>query len=235
MTQQSGSVWQPCCRGVTSLLIFRPQRRANPDVPPTDGRRIEVVANGLPLWQGAQIAVDTTLVSPLQRDGQPRPGAVARPVLALAQAAACKRRTYPELQPGGRGRCRLVVFGLEVGGRFSGGALALLAAPTAREGCARENVGPGSRKSSASPKVDGPRGARSNAGARTIAPGVAGPAGRRQRQGGHSLGRATRRVAVSRLEPELSIGQVQKNATKNVARDHLGHGGMVTHTHVVAT
>ena len=37
-----------------------------------------------------------------------------------------KLRTYPELQPGGHGRCRLVVFGLEVGGRFDGQALALL-------------------------------------------------------------------------------------------------------------
>ena len=28
-------------------------------------RRIEVIANGLPLWGGVQLAVDTTLVSPL--------------------------------------------------------------------------------------------------------------------------------------------------------------------------
>ena len=93
------------------------------------------------------------------------------------------------------------------------------AAPSAREGSRSRAgpVGPGSRKSSASPKVDGPRGARSHAGARAIAPGVAGPAGRRQRRGGHSLGRAARRAAVSRLEPELSIGQVQKGATKKKA------------------
>ena len=26
-------------------------------------RRVEVLANGLPLWQGAQVAVDTTLIS----------------------------------------------------------------------------------------------------------------------------------------------------------------------------
>ena len=30
-----------------------------------DGRRIEVIADGLVLWQGAQLAIDTTLVSPL--------------------------------------------------------------------------------------------------------------------------------------------------------------------------
>ena len=71
------------------------------------------------------MAVDTTLVNSLQRDGQPRPGADARPGLALAQAAARKHRN-PELQPGGRGRCRFVVFDLKVGGRFSRGGLALL-------------------------------------------------------------------------------------------------------------
>ena len=95
-------------------------RELNLDVPATDGRRIEVVANALPLWRGAQIAVDTTLVSPVQRDGR------ARPALALQQAKTRKLRTYPELQPGGHGRCRLVVFGLEVGGRFDSQALALL-------------------------------------------------------------------------------------------------------------
>ena len=40
-----------------------------------DGRQIEVVANGLPLWGGAQLAVDATMVSPVRRDGHPQPGA----------------------------------------------------------------------------------------------------------------------------------------------------------------
>ena len=34
-----------------------------------DERRIEVIANGLPLWGGGQLAVDTTLVSPLTAAG----------------------------------------------------------------------------------------------------------------------------------------------------------------------
>ena len=38
-----------------------------------DGREIEVVATGLPLFGGAQLAVDTTLVAPLSRDGRPHP------------------------------------------------------------------------------------------------------------------------------------------------------------------
>ena len=88
----------------------------NIDVP--DARRIEVVCSGLPLWHGAQLAVDATLVSPLTRDGSPQPAAHAQPGVSLARAAQRKRRhTYPELLRARR--CRLVVFGLETGGRWS--------------------------------------------------------------------------------------------------------------------
>ena len=38
-------------------------RDVNVDVDRRDDRRIEVIANGLPLWGGAQLAVDVTLVS----------------------------------------------------------------------------------------------------------------------------------------------------------------------------
>ena len=41
-----------------------------------DGRRLEVVANWLPLFHGAQLAVDTTMVAPLKRDGTPQTGSV---------------------------------------------------------------------------------------------------------------------------------------------------------------
>ena len=46
-------------------------RDMNLGVPVHDARRIEVVANGLPLWRGAQVAVDTTLVSPCGPPGKP--------------------------------------------------------------------------------------------------------------------------------------------------------------------
>ena len=42
---------------------------ARPDVP--DNRRLEIVAEGLPLFHGAQLAIDTTVVSVLKRDGTP--------------------------------------------------------------------------------------------------------------------------------------------------------------------
>ena len=82
-----------------------------------DQREIEVVAHGLPLWGGAQLAVDTTLVSPVARNGRPQPGADARDGAQLAEARRRKERKYPELLESRR--CRLVVLGMEVGGRWS--------------------------------------------------------------------------------------------------------------------
>ena len=79
-----------------------------------DDRRIEVIANGLPLWNGAQLAVDTTIVSPLTANGVARSlRDPARPI-ALQEARRRKEATYPELV--GNARCRLVVLGAEVGG-----------------------------------------------------------------------------------------------------------------------
>ena len=48
-----------------------------------DGRRLEIVADGLTLWRGAQLVVDTTIVSPLRRDGSPKPGATNHDEAAL--------------------------------------------------------------------------------------------------------------------------------------------------------
>jgi len=86
-------------------------------VPPHDERQLEVVANGLPVWGGVQLAVDATLVFPVRRNGTARPRAATEDGAALVDAARRKRRRYPEF--GARGRCHLVVLGLEVGGRWS--------------------------------------------------------------------------------------------------------------------
>jgi hypothetical protein len=88
-----------------------------PGVGVSDGRRLEVVANGLPLYHGAQIAIDTTFVSPLTRNGTARPRADRVDGEALRVARQRKEATYPELLQGGR--CRLVVLAVEVGGRWS--------------------------------------------------------------------------------------------------------------------
>ena len=85
------------------------------------------MASALPVWHGAQVAIDTTLVSPIGRDGQPRGRSAREAGGVLEQAARRKRETtYPELLAARR--CRLVVFGVEVGGRWNGEARELLRA-----------------------------------------------------------------------------------------------------------
>ena len=93
-------------------------RDLNLDVPPEDGRRLEVVANNLPLWNGAQLAIDTTLVSPLRGNGTHMPNTHAFDGLAARRARRRKENTYPELLRQ-NGRVRLVVLALETGGRWS--------------------------------------------------------------------------------------------------------------------
>ena len=66
-------------------------------VPGVDGRRLEVVAEGLTLFRGAQLAIDVTLVSALRGDGTARAGSATRPGAALKVARRRKERTYPEL------------------------------------------------------------------------------------------------------------------------------------------
>ena len=82
------------------------------------GRRLEVVADGLPLFGEAQLAIDATLVSALKRDGTARARTATKDGAALIDARRRKVRTYPELS-GENGRCRLVVLGGEVAGRWS--------------------------------------------------------------------------------------------------------------------
>ena len=89
-----------------------------------DDRRIEVIANGLPLWNGAHLALDTTLVSPLTREGQPRRRTGRFAGAALQDARKRTERTYPELL--NNQRCRLVVLASEVRGRWSQEAAAFV-------------------------------------------------------------------------------------------------------------
>ena len=70
---------------------------------------------GLPHFTGAQLAIDTTMVSPLHRDGRATRGAASTPGVALRRARRRKEQSYPELHGAG-GRGRLVVLAAEVGG-----------------------------------------------------------------------------------------------------------------------
>ena len=93
-------------------------------VPPGDGRRIEILATGLPLYRGIPLAVDVTMVSALHADGTPWAGAADTDGIALARAERSKAAVYPELV--GSSTVRLVTAACETGGRWSVASLALL-------------------------------------------------------------------------------------------------------------
>ena len=84
----------------------------------SDGRRLEVVAEGLCLFGGCQLALDATVVSTLHGDGTHRRKADVEDGVALKEARRSKQATYPELCRGD-GRARFVVIAGEVGGKWS--------------------------------------------------------------------------------------------------------------------
>ena len=92
-----------------------------PGIDPADGRQIEVVANGLPTYGGVQLAIDTTLVSPLTRDGLPHPNTEHTNGARLETALQRKIDKYPEFEEATR--CRLVTIAIEVGGRWDSSAV----------------------------------------------------------------------------------------------------------------
>ena len=86
------------------------------------------------MFGGAQLAVDTTLVSAHHCDGSARARAARVDGIAFEAAHRRKERTYRELV-GPRSRAKLVVLAGEVGGRWSAETstfLHLLAAARAR-------------------------------------------------------------------------------------------------------
>ena len=90
-------------------------RDMNVVVSATDMRSIEVWAIGLPLHHGAQLAVDITLRSALTSASHACPSAATIDGAVLVKARADKERKYAELNED----CRLVVVGVEIGGRWS--------------------------------------------------------------------------------------------------------------------
>lgn len=99
-----------------------------------DGGRIEVIANNLFLFNGAQLAIDTTFVSACKTNGTVRQGADETDGIVLVETRKLKERIYPELTTA-NGRMRMVVLAIEFGGRWSREAIEfidLLASTKAR-------------------------------------------------------------------------------------------------------
>ena len=97
----------------------------NAAVPATDLRSIEVLATGLPLHHGApQLAVDITKRSALTSASHACPNAATLTGAVLVRARTDKEREYAERV--NWDRCRLVVVGVETGGRLSDEAVAFI-------------------------------------------------------------------------------------------------------------
>ena len=81
-------------RVATNLVV----RDVDLDVPNAhDNRRLEVVADGLPLFGGVQLAMDTILVFAVRGDGQPQRGASNRDGVVLTRARRRRRPPTPNL------------------------------------------------------------------------------------------------------------------------------------------
>ena len=104
-----------------------------PGISPADGRVLEIVATGLPLFRGVPLGVDVTLVSPLHADGEPWAHADTVSGVAVRRGEHSKDVTYPELVESDV--VRLTTLACEVGGRWgpaSADFIAGLAAARAR-------------------------------------------------------------------------------------------------------
>ena len=82
------------------------------------------MANNLGLFNGRQIAADSTMVSPVRRNGEAGRKYVKRNGAALRDARHRKEVKYLEFLQSRR--CELVVASMEVGGRWSEEAWAFL-------------------------------------------------------------------------------------------------------------
>ena len=90
---------------------------ALPSIEASDGRRLEVVATGLPVHRGVPLGVDVTMVSPLHMKGEPWARADSVAGTAIRRAERDKRSTYRDLV--GSPVLRPTTVACEVGGRWS--------------------------------------------------------------------------------------------------------------------
>ena len=109
-------------------------RDMNVRVHANDEQSIEVLASGLVMNHGAQLAVDITLRSAVTANGRACPNATTVDGAVLTKARLDKENKYAELVESDR--CQLLVVGIETGGRWSNEASSFiegLAASRARE------------------------------------------------------------------------------------------------------
>ena len=92
-------------------------REMNVAISANDERSIEVLASGLLVHHGAQLAVDVTVRCAFTCGGNAHPQTASTNRAVLTRARADKEKKYAELLESER--CRLVVVALETGERWS--------------------------------------------------------------------------------------------------------------------
>ena len=105
----SNVCWARICREAGARVRFNALLRdMNVGVPAADNRRLEILAQDLPCFGGAQLAVDVTLRGVLSSAGEPHPRAADIDGVILSEARRDKERRYPELwQAAGAGSLSL--------------------------------------------------------------------------------------------------------------------------------
>ncbi len=116
-------VWMRVMREAGGRVLPQPYLR-DLDLGVSDGRRVDFIARGLPVYGGLPICGDASMVSVLHDDGAPWARADAEDGVALQRARISHEETYPELVSSDR--LRLVVLGCELGGRLPEEAMRLL-------------------------------------------------------------------------------------------------------------
>merc|ERR1712070_1241779 len=89
------------------------------EVPELDERRMEIMATDLRVHQEMPLVSDTSLVSPLQANGDDRPAPSTRPRAARPRAVVIENtKTKTHLELLNSSRCKFLVLAGEVGGRW---------------------------------------------------------------------------------------------------------------------
>jgi len=106
--------------------VERMLRATHVPCPPEDQRRLDLVVPGLNVERGLPLFCDITVISPISRNGAPRPGTSNADGTLLAHAQADNDDTYHEVISSGLGA--LLCLGCEVYGRWGAQCVKLVPA-----------------------------------------------------------------------------------------------------------
>ena len=104
--------------------VERMLRDTHVPVPPDDGRRLDIIAPGLNVAHGLPLFCDVTVISPVSRRGQPRPGTSNYGGRLLQIADDDNAQTYAPVADSGLGA--IYCLGCEVYGRWGAAAVQLV-------------------------------------------------------------------------------------------------------------